>query len=173
MNFPLTDALPILVALFALWFTVKQFSVQRDHNKLSVRPHLVLEAQWKDSTRFAFLKNVGLGPAEIINHKVVLDGKEIPFKVADDISSFADAFIGGGFYSGGKTLERGMVIEAGKRVAILVLDRHEQHEYHEAKSTINKTLEKLCLEVEYSSFYKEKFQMQSRAFVSPDDYSFY
>lgn len=58
----------VAVAVIALATTIWQGAVTRQHNKLSVKPHLVIDhVQYDGVTDKLILRNNGLGPAIIVN----------------------------------------------------------------------------------------------------------
>lgn len=71
-----------LVALLALAFTFWQIRVAREHNRLSVRPRLVI---WLDAagehdglrTTTVMARNLGLGPAYVTKIQYLFDGAPI------------------------------------------------------------------------------------------------
>ncbi|MEW5681971.1 MAG: hypothetical protein AB1780_06300 [Pseudomonadota bacterium] len=71
----------LIVALSALFFTIWQFSVQRKHNRISVKPHLIKFSRRSKSNNVAKLEilliNNGLGPAYINKFQVFYKGEEI------------------------------------------------------------------------------------------------
>ncbi|MEU4428663.1 hypothetical protein AB0F81_49310 [Actinoplanes sp. NPDC024001] len=67
----------VVIALAALGLTVHQARLTRAHNRLSVRPVLDFEETFQPEQRAGLrLRNVGLGPAEIISGRIWLDGRE-------------------------------------------------------------------------------------------------
>ncbi len=68
----------LLVALCALLFTWYQVRLSREHNRLSVKPHITTFSYSKtigtDAYLIVELMNNGLGPAIIINFKILFDG---------------------------------------------------------------------------------------------------
>jgi hypothetical protein len=76
-----------VIALCALGLTWWQAAVSRNHNRLSVRPHLTL---WRhldnDNHRYQIdLLNNGIGPAVINSFSVMVDGVEIDGKASEKI----------------------------------------------------------------------------------------
>lgn len=76
-----------VIAVLALFVSFRQFHIQRKHNKLSVRPLLVLRHKWESKLRYrkVFLVNVGLGPAIITNFIFSNEGEVIPLSTTADI----------------------------------------------------------------------------------------
>ena len=75
----------LFVAVCALVFTAWQLSVQRRHNKISVRPHLFVFTQRSQNndvyTLQILLINNGLGPAFIDSFQLFHRGREVQPKV--------------------------------------------------------------------------------------------
>jgi hypothetical protein len=67
----------VVIALAALGLTVHQARLTRAHNRLSVRPVLDFGESFPAGRRAGLrLRNVGLGPAEIISGVIWLDGRK-------------------------------------------------------------------------------------------------
>ncbi len=89
------EIITAIVAITALLFSGWQLLVQRGHNKLSVKPLLVLEHQWKDGIRMIFLKNVGLGPAIVNRHDLKYLNTIVPFEISYHLEELASDLLGG------------------------------------------------------------------------------
>lgn len=62
------------IALLAIYLTMKQIEMSREHNRLSVRPHLTFESCTNNVEGLimgVMLKNNGIGPAIIKNYKLI------------------------------------------------------------------------------------------------------
>ena len=171
LGLSLQETITLVVAVSALFFSGWQLLTQKRHNKLSVKPYLSFQHEWKDGVRAVSLKNVGLGPAIICSHEFKYKKKIVPFAVAQHLADLADDLLGGGYYSGGKTLDVSQVIEVGESINILGLSWHEQHDEREARSNIVTFLEESEITVVYKSMYGDKQKLGNRL-VSPDDYHF-
>ncbi len=68
----------VFIAFLALVSSLLQFWASRKHNKLSVRPLLVFDANYDPTVRgFGLLvTNKGVGPAVISDFRVLVDGKD-------------------------------------------------------------------------------------------------
>jgi hypothetical protein len=171
LDMTIQELVTLTVAISALFFSGWQLFTQRCHNKLSVKPYLSLQHKWEDGVRLVSLKNVGLGPAIICEHSFKYKNKPVPFQVSQHIEELADDLLGGGYYSGGKSIEKDQVLEIGESINFLGLYWHEQHDPYEAKSNVIKFLEKASFTVKYKSMYGQK-QKLSKVLVSPEDYNF-
>lgn len=171
LKLTLQEAITLTVAISALFFSGWQLFTQRRHNKLSVKPYLSFQHKWEDGVRLVSLKNVGLGPAIICEHSFKYKNKKVPFEVSQHIEELADDLLGGGYYSGGKSIEKDQVLEVGESINFLGLYWHEQHDPHEAKRNVIKFLEEAVFTVKYKSMYGQK-QLLTKCLVSPEDYNF-
>lgn len=86
----------LYVAFIAFTFSRKQAKWQKEHDKLSVRPHLVVHVIAGDKNGVSSvnikLKNVGLGPALFNRFDLTDDGREVTFnEIGDDrIAAYED-----------------------------------------------------------------------------------
>jgi hypothetical protein len=76
------SAASVIVATFALLFTIRQFSVARKHNELSIKPRLFLwqsppESSQAASSFVVSVKNFGLGPAWLESLQFNVHGRKI------------------------------------------------------------------------------------------------
>lgn len=76
------EACVAIIALLALIVSIGQFAIQRKHNRLSIRPKLVLEHKWdkKYMIRSIYVENVGLGPAIIKKCQIVHKSYKYPLE---------------------------------------------------------------------------------------------
>src|SRR5262245_18596222 len=65
----------VVVSLFAVGLSIYQGQLEREHKKLSVRPHVLIGFNWENDEAGWTLLNAGLGPAEIRWFAVSVDGK--------------------------------------------------------------------------------------------------
>lgn len=148
-----------IIALCALAFTAYQIIVQRRHNVLSVKPHITTFTNRNKNKNIAQLQvqimNNGLGPAFIDKFQVYLSGQACEPKAAINsilkgmrvnttITSLSDQYA----MSSGEV--RNLL------AVIFPCSTDEDMEKMEQK------LDKLDLEIQYSSAYGEKFVYDSR-----------
>ena len=72
----------VIVATFALGFAIRQFSVARKHNELSIKPRLFLcesppDVSQGGSSFVVSVKNYGLGPAWLESIQFTVHGRKI------------------------------------------------------------------------------------------------
>jgi len=78
-----------VIALAALGVSIWQGYISREHNKLSVRPHLEFILHCKTTEDFRLiLRNSGLGPALISKISLFVDNKEFVFNDSDTANKF-------------------------------------------------------------------------------------
>lgn len=149
-----------VIALCALFLTIWQLSVQRSHNKVSVKPHLFV---FRDKDRFnnegkitVYLINNGLGPAYINDFKVYLDGVE----EAD--AQFAVEAVFGKRDDGLQymTLGNDLAIAHGQRVSLISV-RFPVESWNDIE-TMESYLDRLQIVVKYSSSYQSEFILDTR-----------
>jgi hypothetical protein len=167
----LQQAITMIVAISALFFTGWQALTQRRHNKLSVMPNLRLEHIWEDGVRKVFLRNVGFGPAIITNYTIRYKGKTIKLKSLTDLREVAENNLGGGYYSGGTVLEENQVLEKGESVNIFGIYWHEQHDSYEAEVNVVNFLYEAEIHIKYKSMYGQT-KKYWKNMSSPGDFDF-
>ncbi len=156
----LNDYSSEVIALCALLLTIWQLSVQRSHNKVSVRPHLFV---FRDNGRLnhkskitVYLINNGLGPAYINDFKVYLDGVE-----AEAQSAVETVFGKRDNELQYMTLDNDFAIAHGQRVSLIsILFPVENWDDVE---TMESCLDRLQIVVNYSSAYQSKFVLDTRS----------
>lgn len=88
----------LIVAACALYISTKQSSIAREHNRLSVRPHIVVSTEQlfeRGEARFiAKMRNNGLGPAVIRDFQAFLNGQRLNTKDYDEIARVIAAKVG-------------------------------------------------------------------------------
>ena len=151
-----------VIALCALVFSIWQSSLVRKHNRISFRPHLTTWAH-SEHTQGIYavdLLNNGLGPALIKNFKIKVDGKVMSGEGTDPIDKAIKilfpseqfnaqyAYLGEKYAMGAKDKCRVVIIQFyGEKLP--------------ASDYLEHTINRADLEVEYKSFYGEKFFFNS------------
>lgn len=148
-----------IIALCALFFTAYQAIIQRRHNILSVKPHITTFTH-RNKTKTAGqlqlqLMNNGLGPAFIDRFQVYLAGERCEANAAvnsvlGDLSKNSSITTLGDDYAMRPDEIRSLL------VVTFPIASDEQFD------TVEQKLNKLDLEVHYSSAYGEKFVYDSR-----------
>ncbi|WP_336333896.1 hypothetical protein [Pseudomonas putida] len=146
----------IIVSFLALGATIWQSRVSREHNRLSVRPHLGAHNSWTDDRIFKFeVRNDGLGPAIITAARIYRNGELVEGKGS---SLVVKAFEGvpGCKLQGHEFFYPEYVVPAGQVIEICTL------EYGPGIDNIETFLsDYLLLEIDYKSAYNERLPMFS------------
>lgn len=149
-----------LVACLALGLTIWQGSLTRRHNRLSVRPHLVVETSSDDFEYEVRLTNNGLGPAVIKRIDVTVDGNPI---LEDKMHKFElllrRLFKNFAFLDETTELSNNYVMAENECVKIMNLKFNGTKK--PAPSWIKAQLNTVNLIIEYESFYKESLKLDT------------
>ncbi|MET0013052.1 MAG: hypothetical protein ABW088_05310 [Sedimenticola sp.] len=149
-----------IIALCAFGIAVWQGYVIRAHNKISVRPHIIVEpiVQWNEPQVQILLENVGIGPAMIKSYKVLLDGEEVDLSVKTALTNMISALdIPEISYGGGKVLSNNDAIRQGKTETALSITTKEEYDDKFDNSGAHKELERVQILIEYESLYGKSF----------------
>ncbi len=150
----------VIVALLALFATFRQTSLAREHNRISVTPHLdFLTTRVKGGPTGIELINNGLGPA--IVGKVTVSFDDSPFEVGRDglppiclqqleALPFAHRWL---------SLTPGTPIGIGKSMNMLTLfpDPNNKQQCEQAVTMVNR----FNYSVKYRSMYGEEFEAKT------------
>lgn len=126
------EAAALVVAVCALYLTIKSNKATQEHNKLSVKPRLTtavmanrtlyLDGSIKTIEFQVLLTNVGLGPAIVKTSDVLIDGDEVPVESFEDVQPLLEkVFPGiqlapsGSFFK----LNKEHAVEVGKEVELV------------------------------------------------------
>ena len=148
----------LVVAILAMTATFWQAHVARAHNRVSVRPHLDWgTGKYPDTPVILYLFNNGLGPAIIDSLTLTLDGKRFPienFELPPEI--YDEAMKVNGFIKW-NLFSKGTPIANGTQIDLLIFENSPNSiaSHNEAIKLLNR----IGLEVRYSSMYKEKFSL--------------
>jgi hypothetical protein len=154
------DNAEALIALSALGLAIWQGIVQRLHNRLSVKPHLMFDriTQNHSPQIQIFLTNKGIGPAVITKFLISLDGKEVdvsPQSVWNNILGQLQILA---VWGGGKIYFAGEAISAGGNEKIFAMKTtHAETDPGFSTDDAFKELDRLQIEVKYESIYGDKF----------------
>jgi hypothetical protein len=145
----------LLIALAALLLTLQQLWATRNHNRLSVRPVLVVRKDptetGKDHFRdiSVYIQNVGLGPAYVNQFEMLIDGHVVePPKTEREKLDMLDEL---GVSPAGKiyTLDPKSTFTQNEKRTLLTIERHISREQLEA------ILGRINYRVRYESGYHE------------------
>lgn len=158
----LRDNASVVIALCALYITLKQLDVSREHNKMSVRPHLITATESDESEGIykVVLKNNGLGPAQFKKVSLFLDGKVFEIngerKIKDMLSKMFDKH----HYSSKQTdLGNSYVMSPNEEILLLSFNLIEpKSERKNALEIFNRA----NIAIEYESFYGDRFKFNTK-----------
>ena len=148
----------VVVALCALCTSIWQAVQSRKHNKLSFRPHL---ASWTHSrsnqgTFAVDLMNNGLGPALVKSFVIKVDGNRIPGNGTEPIGKALEAlFPNNRYHAEFEFLGKDHAMPAQHKCRIVAVQFLDDD--NPSADRIEETFDKADLEIEYESFYGEKF----------------
>ncbi len=145
----------ILISLLALGITFWQLSVQRKHNKMSVKPYLVINRILSDvSNKMTIeLTNAGLGPAFIKDITVYLNNE--PFNISS-IDSWKEILIRSGINT---TTVKGMMLN---KYAISARDTVNivQAGTSNSLKEIMECIHRIDIKIRYESFYHDSIEVR-------------
>ncbi|MBL0350209.1 MAG: hypothetical protein IPP68_07535 [Elusimicrobia bacterium] len=133
------------IALLALLLAVYEGKANRDHNRLSVAPHLDTEtiADSENASISLKIQNNGLGPAKVSGWTICLDGKECPGNNCNQQFEWACAKLLAPYSTKRVSIlipASGSYIPAGSEVCILewAFDSPTKPSYDEMHSLMNR-----------------------------------
>ena len=150
----------IFIALCALFISVWQGYLSREHNRLSVMPQLAINLDWHFENKSGlFVYNQGLGPARIKRVSIFLDGKLLhPYK---GLQQIGDALIA----SQEKITEQNSLLSAHYLYPGDIIDKSEMVTFLGIPERIIKSdkvnsfnaffAKRVQVSIEYCSFYDE------------------
>jgi len=154
-----------IIGLCALVFTAYQAYILRKHNKLSVRPHLSdfnERSRSENESTLAFkIVNNGLGPAEITDWSLQLNGEELKYSEHETVENLINNVLGGrviGFTIGALGVGYMMPINEIKTI----LNLRFKVESEENFDSILNSFDGLDLIVEYKSMYGDFYTLDTR-----------
>lgn len=157
----ITAICAVLIALLSLVFAVWQGLGARKHNRLSLRPSLRPEFLWHDGQPPQVdLVNAGVGPAEIRQFAVHLDGSAVSEGPAGGLVAALNGcgLPGGRFWA--YTLVQDQFFAAGERQTLLkILDLDSAVN----ETRIRESLNRIKFLIGYESLYGEPFNVQEPA----------
>jgi hypothetical protein len=152
-----------VVALLALSVSLWQGIISREHNRLSVKPHL--DIAWiGDTTGNGGIRidNAGIGPAEILKFEIIIDGKH---NIDWDKESWETIIHELWPQQHGKRkpyyvlLRPGDVLKEGRVLYLLKFCSSDDGSFCPMK--------RLSVRIEYQSIYGERFQVKANASDHP------
>lgn len=146
-----------IIAISALGLAIWQGLLQRRHNHLSVKPHLVFDKNVTDITPqiTILLSNTGTGPAIIKHFKVYIDGEILNSSASIWHDTVAKKlFTPQPVWSGGKHYSKDDAIPVGAKDEIFLVKTTTQEIDPNFNSKENlKILSRIQVEITYESVY--------------------
>jgi hypothetical protein len=153
----------VVIALCALIFSFWQAAESREHNRLSLKPHLTTWAQ-RQPDKGVFdveLINSGLGPAIIKRFTFLLDGQPLGdgsnSKIEHELKRL---FPSGSYEFGISSFENGYAMSSNERRTVFHVKFLK--EPFPIASTVEQLLDRGDIEITYHSFYGEEFKYSSK-----------
>lgn len=153
----LRDNASVIIALCALYLTLKQLGISREHNKMSVRPHLITttESDDKEGVYKVILKNNGIGPAQFNKVSLFLDNKLFELNGERKIKDMLSKMFNKHHYSSRQTdLGDNYVMSPNEEIMLLEFKLIEPES--ERKNAID-IFNRADISIEYNSFYGDSF----------------
>tara|TARA_Y100000782_G_scaffold111330_1_gene139138 strand:- start:24 stop:575 length:552 start_codon:yes stop_codon:yes gene_type:complete len=159
----LASIVATIIAICAMLSTYLQAKYSREHNKLSVRPHLHLDYDHHNNDLFLefHLSNNGLGPAIITSYRMTVNGIIMDTENPDETVKHLWALFRGAFPVNLSLitlhdLSHGEAIEAGKVITLMKLERIDVIDSTQLNlNIIKENIEHIKYEIQYESFYGE------------------
>lgn len=145
----------LIVSVFSVCLTVWTAFLQRKHMRLSVIPIATIPVADFEHRVGVFLKNCGLGPMRVSTFRVV----DAAGNITEDIVSQMPNPINGILWSNFHDSVDGAVIEAGKRLEMLLLEGDiNSSTFIKYRDQVRKKLSELKITVEYKDLYGQKME---------------
>jgi hypothetical protein len=160
------DAAAVIVALAALVFAISEGRRNLRHDRLSVRPKLLLSLQvLHKQPSVLILSNAGLGPAVIREVQVGLDGEPLrhlePDQYLELMRSVLDGVVPGDVTYGYPA----SVMQSGESIELMSVDVSRFVAVHQMLGEFVRRLRRVELRIEYESLYGEKQVLDRNVFA--------
>jgi hypothetical protein len=150
----------LVVSVLSLGFTAWAQWAQRKHMRLLVRPVAVIPVADFENHLAVWLANKGLGPMRIKTLTVT----DAAGHIHPDLLSHMPELPSNVYWTNFHGSADGEVLEAGKRLDLLVLDGDpENFSFRTARDAVRQRLSKLTVRVEYEDLYERKMPPEERA----------
>lgn len=153
-----------VIALLALFTSIWQGATSREHNRLSVKPHL--DIAWIGDTANEWgirIDNAGIGPAEILEFEVSIDGtRNIEWDTESwwtVINTLWPKQIPGEERPYFVLLRPGNALREGRELFLLKFGPTDSWQYC--------PLKRLSVRIKYQSIYGDRFELKSDASKHP------
>lgn len=154
----------LILSICAIFLTVYQAAQTRQHNRLSVRPHLVWDIRkiWGDTcVEVCFsLHNKGVGPAIIKDRYFLLNERRFEGEEPDEVQSLAHSLIGTSFdfhlhHHGLPGIGAALTAGSDFLVAHVVFVGTNRPD----EKQLNDIMERAQFKAKYESLYRETFEI--------------
>ncbi len=156
-----------IVAIVAVAFTFFQIRVGREHNRLSVRPRLVI---WLDTTTDAsghhittVVRNLGLGPAYVTKIEYLFKGVPVDIRDADAVQRAMHAAFGARWAKAWPLVDLRGVLPIPKDGELALLKIETDSSTGSLNSDVEKLRELFKTVIEYLSPYDEVLKVAGSA----------
>lgn len=149
----------LVIALLAMIATFWQAHAARAFGRISVRPHLDWGInRFPGKPVILYLSNSGLGPAVIDSITLTLDGRNYPIDNMELPKEIRDEVMSIGGLTEWVLFSKGTPISSGTQINLFSFQNQSlnQSSYNRAITL----LERIGVEIDYSSMYKEKFKLR-------------
>ena len=152
-----------VIALCALIFSLWQAKTVRDHNKISVKPHLTTwTSKSFEARKFSIhVLNNGIGPALIKKYEIRVDNKPIAGEGTEPIEKALSILFSGQPYSA-QFAHMSSGFALGAKENCLVTSVQFQEGFNLSPEQVEHTFNRADLIIEYESFYGEKDGLDTR-----------
>lgn len=161
----ITGVATSVIALCALIYSIYQGKQSREHHRLSVRPKLTTWAHSQEHAKGMYaidLINNGLGPALIKKFSIMLDGVKVPGNGIEQIDRAMNILFPGDKYLYELEYKHmGEDYAMGAKEVCQIVKIEFKGEEFPAKVHVKNKLARADLEIEYESFYGEKFTLNT------------
>ncbi len=155
-----------------MWITIEQTNITHAHNKLSVKPVLQVESLREeiDGRSGLYLKNVGLGPAEVVKITIIAGNRTFNYTEAEDRLKFIRDFLNmnSNCLSESKP-NPGFYIKSSDTEPIIITSQNSSPNmcHHKAFLALQGKLVKFI--IDYRSIYSDDFKKEQTLKIDIDD----
>ena len=148
-----------LIALSALLLASYQGWAVRRHQRLMVRPHLTINHLYqRESPQILItLKNEGLGPAQVEEYSILLDGERVDTSDKSCTVQICKALDMNGTEGGGSVIDQGEILSVGYQLPLLRFKTSEETDPEFDNTKAHEEIRRVQMQVRYKSLYGSKF----------------
>ena len=148
-----------VIALAALGVSMWQGYIAREHNKLSVKPHLVINRTVFDEMLIKYtLRNNGLGPAIIESYEIFVDGKKCEGECEEKIKSILKNLNIKRIQHRSFTPSNNQAISINEKLILLEFEKQGLSESN--KERLKSSKNSIEFQIKYKSIYGDNFTFQ-------------